>query len=124
MERSGFTSGHRLAHMSKTNTKPSISELNTMRKHASHAAQLLKALANENRLLILCLLAERECSVSELNLELDLSQSSLSQHLALLRAEGLVISRREAQLIYYSLAPGPAFEVMSTLHRIYCVDRS
>ena len=89
-----------------------------MRKHASHAAQLLKALANENRLLILCLLAEREFSVSELNLELDLSQSSLSQHLALLRAEGLVISRREAQLIYYSLAPGPAFEVMIALHRI------
>lgn len=95
-----------------------------MRKHASHAAQLLKALANENRLLILCLLAEREFSVSELNLELDLSQSSLSQHLALLRAEGLVISRREAQLIYYSLAPGPAVEVMSTLHRIYCGDHS
>lgn len=95
-----------------------------MREHASHAAQLLKALANENRLLILCLLAEREFSVSELNLELDLSQSSLSQHLALLRAEGLVISRREAQLIYYSLAPGPAFEVVSTLHRIYCADHS
>lgn len=95
-----------------------------MREHASHAAQLLKALANENRLLILCLLAEREFSVSELNLELDLSQSSLSQHLALLRAEGLVISRREAQLIYYSLAPSPAFEVMSTLHRIYCADHS
>jgi len=91
-----------------------------MRGHADSAARLLKALANEKRLLILCLLAETERSVGELNALLDLSQSALSQHLALLREEGMVEPRREAQSIYYSLVPGPAFQVIQTLHGIYC----
>lgn len=91
-----------------------------MRQHAGSAAQLLKALANEKRLMILCLLAEGERSVGELNGLLDLSQSALSQHLALLREDALVETRREAQTIFYSLAPGPAFEVIRTLHGIYC----
>lgn len=92
----------------------------TMRQHAGAAAQLLKALANEKRLMILCLLAEGEHSVSELNAKLDLSQSALSQHLAVLRSEGLVRARRDGQNIYYTLVPGPAAEVMRTLHAIYC----
>ena len=92
-----------------------------MRQHADSAAHLLKALANEKRLLILCLLAERERAVRELNEQLDLSQSALSQHLAVLREEGLVLTRRDAQSIVYSLAPGPAYEVIRTLHGIYCV---
>lgn len=91
-----------------------------MRDHADAAARLLKALANEKRLMILCLLAEGERSVGELNALLDLSQSALSQHLAVLREEELVDTRREAQTIFYSLSPGPAFRVIQTLHGIYC----
>ena len=91
-----------------------------MRRHAGSATQLLTALANEKRLMILCLLAEGERSVGEINALLDLSQSALSQHLAVLREEGLVDTRREAQSIFYSLAPGPAFQVIHTLHGIYC----
>ncbi|MCL2658232.1 MAG: metalloregulator ArsR/SmtB family transcription factor [Betaproteobacteria bacterium] len=94
-----------------------------VRSHSSEAAHLLKALANEKRLLILCLLAEGERSVGELNALLDLSQSALSQHLAILREEGMVDTRREAQTIHYSLASGPAFEVIQTLHSIYCAPR-
>lgn len=93
---------------------------NAMRAHADDAAQLLKALANEKRLLILCLLADGERSVGELNNRVDLSQSALSQHLAVLREQDMVCTRREAQTIFYSLAPGPAFEVIKVLHSIYC----
>lgn len=105
--------------MTRTPAQPAI-DPEAMRGHAGDAAQLLKALANDKRLLILCLLAEGEHSVGELNALLDLSQSALSQHLAVLREEGLVGTRREAQTIYYSLAPGPAFQVIQTLHDIYC----
>lgn len=91
-----------------------------MRQHADSAAQLLKALANEKRLQILCLLAEHERPVHELNAMLDLSQSALSQHLAVLREENLVQTRREAQSIFYSLVPGPALQVIRTLHGIFC----
>ena len=96
----------------------------TMRAHAADAARLLKALGNEKRLMLLCLLVEGERSVGELNTRLDLSQSALSQHLAVLRTDGLVTTRREAQTIYYSLAEGPAQRIIDTLHSIYCaVDR-
>lgn len=91
-----------------------------MREHAGDAAQLLKALANEKRLTILCLLVDAERSVGELNALLDLSQSALSQHLAVLRDDGLVQTRREAQSIVYSIAPGPAQRVLQALHAIYC----
>ncbi|MDR2012796.1 MAG: metalloregulator ArsR/SmtB family transcription factor [Rhodanobacter sp.] len=102
---------------------PSRLNPDAMRAHADDAAQLLKALANDKRLLILCLLARGEHSVGELNTLLDLSQSALSQHLAVLREEGMVNTRREAQTIYYSLAPGPAFEVIQTLYGIYCAPK-
>lgn len=95
-------------------------DLEAMQAHAGEAAKLLKALANERRLQILCLLAGGERSVGEVNQMLDLSQSALSQHLAVLRKEGLVGTRREAQTIYYSLVPGPAAKVMTTLYGIYC----
>ena len=72
------------------------------------------------RLQVLCLLAAGERSVGEMQSLLDLGQSALSQHLAVLREEGLVATRRDAQTIYYSLAPGPAAAVMHTLHGIYC----
>ncbi|HUD42313.1 MAG TPA: metalloregulator ArsR/SmtB family transcription factor [Dokdonella sp.] len=91
-----------------------------MRHHAGDAARLLKALANETRLLVLCMLAEGERSVGELNAQLDLSQSALSQHLAVLREDGLVSTRRRGPTILYALAEGPAREVIATLHAIYC----
>ena len=92
-----------------------------MHNRAEEAAQLLKALANPQRLRLLCLLAAGELSVGQLNEALpDLSQSALSQHLAKLRDEGLVRTRREAQSIWYALEPGPAERVIETLYGIYC----
>lgn len=95
-------------------------DIAAMRRNAGRAATLLKGLANENRLLVLCVLAEGEHSVGELNKRVDLSQSALSQHLAVLRGQGLVRTRREAQTIYYSLAPTDALRIISLLHDIYC----
>lgn len=91
-----------------------------LRAHAGDAARLLRALANEHRLLVLCALAEGERSVSELNAQVALSQPALSQHLALLREEALVQTRRAGQTIYYRLAEGAAREVLQALHRAYC----
>ena len=95
-----------------------------LRLNAGQAADLLKLLANEQRLLVLCLLVEGERSVGQINEEIALSQSALSQHLAKLRAQGLVETRREAQTIYYRLPPGPAKRVLGALHEIYCGSRS
>jgi DNA-binding transcriptional ArsR family regulator len=94
--------------------------LEEMKAHAADAAQLLKALGNEQRLLILCNLLERPMSVGELNQRVELSQSALSQHLALLRDAGLVETRREAQTIHYSLPSGPVTRVMALMQEIYC----
>lgn len=91
-----------------------------MRRHTGEAAALLRALANPQRLLILCHLAEGECSVGELHAQLDLSQSALSQHLGRLRRARLVQTRRAAQTIHYAIAPGPVATMMQTLHAIYC----
>ena len=81
---------------------------------------MLKAIANESRLLILCILEGTELSVTELNVHLALSQSALSQHLAVLRKNGLVTTRRESQTIYYSLSDGRSSTVIKTLHDLYC----
>ncbi len=91
-----------------------------MQSHAADAASLMKALGNESRLMVLCMLAEGERSVGELNDMVPLSQSALSQQLARLRKEGLVSTRRESQTIYYSLSSGPADQVIRLLHEIYC----
>jgi DNA-binding transcriptional ArsR family regulator len=91
-----------------------------MQAHLAEAAQLLKALGNEQRLHILCNLLEGPLSVGELNQRLELSQSALSQHLALLRESGLVDTRREAQTIFYSLPDGPVIRVMALLQDVYC----
>ncbi len=93
-----------------------------LKVHAQQAAQLLKALANENRLMILCSLVQQELNVSQLNERLDLSQSALSQHLAWLRREGLVQTRRDAQTIFYSLQGSKAKQVIEVLQSIYCAD--
>ena len=100
--------------------EPPASAPELMRAHAAEAAQLLKALGNEQRLHILCNLLDGPLSVGELNQRLELSQSALSQHLALLREMELVETRREAQTIHYSLADGPVLRVMALLQDIYC----
>lgn len=91
-----------------------------MLPHAQEAAELLRALANEQRLMILCNLIGGELSVGELNERLHLSQSALSQHLAVLRDSDIVSTRRESQTVYYSMKPGPAEKVVQTLYLIYC----
>ena len=103
-------------------TVPDNAIAEELQAHASQAAQLLKALANENRLMILCSLTQGELSVSELNSKLTLSQSALSQHLAWLRRESLVETRRDAQTIYYSLQGTKAKEVIMVLQSIYCAN--
>lgn len=87
---------------------------------AGEAAALLKALAHEARLMVLCQLVEGEHSAGALQATSGLSQSALSQHLARLREEGLVATRREAQTIYYRLADPKAARVLETLAAIYC----
>ena len=106
----------------KNATLPPLStkDLERLRDRAGEAAALLKALSNESRLLILCTLAGNEMSVSELNEQIPLSQSALSQQLAVLRREGLVETRREAQVIYYSVAPSSALRVIEVLRELYC----
>jgi ArsR family transcriptional regulator, virulence genes transcriptional regulator len=105
-----------------SDTLPTIesSSLEDIKANAQSAAQMLKAIANESRLLILCNLEGKELSVSELNEQVSLSQSALSQHLAVLRKDGLVKTRRESQTIFYSLGDARASEVIRTLHQLYC----
>jgi DNA-binding transcriptional ArsR family regulator len=93
---------------------------NDLQRHAQAAAQLLKALANENRLMILCTLIDGELSVGELNEKVPLSQSALSQHLASLREAGLVSTRKEAQTVFYRLEGDEAVQVITVLQAIYC----
>lgn len=91
-----------------------------MQQNATEAVTLLKGLANESRLMIMCVLTEGELSVGQLNQRISLSQSALSQHLAVLREQGLVKTRRESQTIYYRLADSPAMNVIGLLHEVYC----
>lgn len=91
-----------------------------MQAQAEEAADLLKALSNPQRLRVMCLLIDGEKTVGEINAEIELSQSALSQHLAVLRDGGLVQTRREAQNVYYSVAPGPVHRIIQTLHDVYC----
>jgi DNA-binding transcriptional ArsR family regulator len=94
--------------------------LTELHDNAAHAVELLKAMANEWRLMILCQLSEGEKTVSELQAILGLSQSALSQHLAVLRREKIVRSRKEAQSVSYSLSGDDATKVMQTLHEVFC----
>jgi ArsR family transcriptional regulator len=87
---------------------------------AAEAARLLRALANERRLMILCQLAEGERSVGQIQPLVGLSQSALSQHLAVLRDEGVVAARREAQTVWYRIADPAALKVVGVLAEIFC----
>lgn len=89
---------------------------------ASAAAQLLRTLANERRLLVLCQLGDSELSVGALQARLQISQSALSQHLAVLREEGIVATRRDGQTIHYRIADPAAVKVISTLASIFCPE--
>ncbi len=91
-----------------------------LQANAQRASTLLKAMSNERRLLILCHLSQGERTVGELEDLVDLSQSALSQHLARLRRDRLVRTRRNAQNIYYSLNGHEAQTIMATLHGLYC----
>ena len=95
-------------------------DFDAMKSKASDAVSLLKGLANESRLMIMCVLSEGEVSVGQLNQRIKLSQSALSQHLAVLREQGLVQTRRESQTIYYSLADSAALNIIELLHEVYC----
>lgn len=89
-------------------------------ERSADAVGFLKAIANENRLLILCILSEGEYSVSELEEILKIRQPSLSQQLARLRADGLVTTRRDGKVIYYCLQSDKAQEFMDLIYKHFC----
>lgn len=91
-----------------------------MAAKAEKAAELLKSLANRHRLLIVCQLIGGERSVGELAEFLGIRDSTVSQHLALLRKDGIVATRREGQTIYYAIGSAPARAILETLYGIYC----
>ncbi|HEX4852553.1 metalloregulator ArsR/SmtB family transcription factor [Arenimonas sp.] len=99
---------------------PATSPGQQMQAQAEAASELLKAMANPQRLRVLCLLIEREMSVGEINALVDLSQSALSQHLAVLREKNLVSTRREAQTVYYAVSDGLVHDIIETLHAAFC----
>lgn len=95
----------------------------TLQANAPRAAALLKAMSHSGRLTILCDLLDGERAVSQLERRVGLSQSALSQHLARLRREGLVATRREAQTVYYRLAEPSVERVIAALYESFCGPR-
>lgn len=101
--------------------KFSENDLQLLQEGAGKAASLLKAIGNENRLMVLCLLIQNgEMSVSAILERVGLSQSALSQHLARMRQEGLVSYRRESQVLYYRIANPDVEKIIAVLKAIYC----
>ncbi|MFA6178984.1 MAG: metalloregulator ArsR/SmtB family transcription factor [Candidatus Methylopumilus sp.] len=95
-------------------------DFETMRSNATQASNFLKALANPDRLLLLCQLSQGEKCVSDLEATVGIKQPSLSQQLTVLRAENLVQTRREGKQIYYSISSQPALLVMKFLYQQFC----
>lgn len=95
-------------------------DIQRLRANADAAGQLLKALANPDRLLLLCQLSQGERNVSELEAQLGIQQPTLSQQLAVLRREGLVETRREGKLIHYRISSPAALAVINTLYQLFC----
>lgn len=95
-------------------------ELDQLMRKARKASDFLKALSHENRLLLLCLLCERERSVTELENILSLRQPMVSQQLARLRLDGLVATRRDGKAIFYSLADDDVRQVIAVVYKIFC----
>jgi DNA-binding transcriptional ArsR family regulator len=98
-------------------------EMAAMMENAVVASDFLKAMANENRLLLLCLLADGEKSVTELENTLALRQPTVSQQLARLRADNLVSHRRDGKTIYYSLASDEARRVIELVYELFCASK-
>jgi DNA-binding transcriptional ArsR family regulator len=99
-------------------------QIGDMLAAADEASDLLKALSNRHRLIIICQLSEKDRSVGELAALLEIRDSTVSQHLALLRKDGLVAARRDGQTIWYSISSAPARELVRTLNRVYCSPAS
>ncbi|MBK5145088.1 helix-turn-helix transcriptional regulator [Budviciaceae bacterium BWR-B9] len=97
-----------------------LSDISLMRAAAGDVAALLRALANEDRLLILCQLSQGELSVSELEQCLDIRQPTLSQQLTVLRTEELVSTRREGKRIFYSIRDEKVLALLNMLYQLYC----
>ena len=95
-------------------------EIEELQESASKASDLLKVMANQGRLLIMCHLLDGEKNVQQLQAQVGLSQSALSQQLAILRGQKLVATRREAQSVYYSLCSSEAEVLIETLYGLYC----
>ena len=95
-----------------------------LRDAASSAVRVLKLLANEDRLLLLCQLSQGERCVSELEEQLGIRQPTLSQQLGVLRSEGQVNTRRDGKNIYYSVTNPAALEILALLYRLYCPEIS
>lgn len=95
-------------------------DLSLFEESAGRAAALLRMLSNEKRLMLLCQLVDEELSVGEVQRRVGLSQSALSQHLALLREEAVVATRRESQTIYYRIADPAAMRIIETLAELFC----
>ncbi len=93
--------------------------LSSMVDHVRHASGFLKALAHESRMMILCFLADGEKSVGDLEVLLDQRQSTVSQQLARLRLDGLVTTRRDGKMIFYSLADENVRTILTALHQAY-----
>jgi len=99
-------------------------DLSELKKNAAKAAVLLKSLANEDRLLLLCQLVSGEKAVSELERLTGIRQPTLSQQLGVLRNEGLVATRRDGKWIYYSVASQEAMTMLTTLHALFCPEHA
>ena len=100
--------------------KKQINLYDEMFDQREELAQLLKLIAHESRLMILCLLEKQELSVKEINQQIGLSQSALSQHLAMLRKHNLVSTRRKSQVIYYKLSDKNLSKIIHALRKIFC----
>ncbi|SHF29793.1 transcriptional regulator, ArsR family [Ruegeria intermedia] len=101
----------------------STEEMDRMAENAARAAGFLKAISHEGRLMILCHLASGEKSVTELEELLSARQAAVSQQLARLRFEGLVVPRREGKAIYYSLADDRPRKMIETVYELFCADQ-
>ncbi len=95
-------------------------DMRQIRRSAAEASGVLRVLANEDRLLLLCQIAQQECCVSDLEEALGIHQPTLSQQLGVLRGEGIVKTRREGKRIFYSIAEQRVLMLLQTLYGLFC----
>jgi ArsR family transcriptional regulator len=110
-------------HATAPDARPAVPDLRRLRRAAGEVTGTLRALANEDRLLILCQLSQGEHCVGELEGMLDIHQPTLSQQLGVLRAEGLVATRRDGRQIHYRVADERAVAILNALYGLYCGGR-